>query len=339
MSICENPIVDFSRFQAQQRHNGLSGFMRLRNEAEFLAQSIESWLPLLDELVIVYNNCQDNTGEIAEKYAQQYPDKIKVFHYVPIVYPQGSENYKKLNSDDIHSLVNYYNFALSKTTKTWAIKIDGDLILSQEKITQLQQYYTELSNHYPNDILPVSGINLIDHEGKLFISSSSPYCGTNGDLCLFRVDKDSIFKKNKETEYLDLSKRNIRQNVFAYYHLKFMKNDFGIGNYELEQNKNSVYLPKTIVFLLKLHLIPLSEILSETQMPAVKLEFFGLNRKRHYKYEAMQYLEKQFNLFPLVLLEEELTSYENRIKQQQKSALWYYQVRQKVKRIIKFFIK
>lgn len=125
----ENPTIDWNSFGAENRENGLSGFMRVRNEAEYLEEAVDSWINQLDELVIVYNNCQDNSEEIIVKCLQKYPNKIKAFHYIPIVYPQGSEKFKALPADDVHSLVNYYNFSLSKTTKKWAIKIDGDLIL------------------------------------------------------------------------------------------------------------------------------------------------------------------------------------------------------------------
>ncbi|QQF71818.1 hypothetical protein [Histophilus somni] len=313
--------------------------MRLRNEGEFLAQSIESWLPLLDELVIVYNNCQDNTAEIAEQYAKLYPNKIKTFHYLPIVYPQGSDNYKNLEPNNPHSLVNYYNFSLSQTTKKWAIKIDGDLILCAEKIPLLKQTYLDLKENYPNDVLPVSGINIIDHCGELYISYSSPYCGLYGDLCLFRVDEDSIFKKNKETEFLDISQRNMRKNIFAYYHLKFMKADFGIGNYELQQNKHSVYLPKTISFLFNLELIPLHKILSYTQMPNTTLSDFKLNRRRQYKLEAMQYLEQSCQLFSLDLLEKELNNSQLLVKHQKREQLFYRRTYNRLKYFLRKLIK
>lgn len=124
-----SPQIDWQNLCPSKRRQGISGFMRLRNEGQFLAQSIESWLPVLDELVIVYNHCQDNTADIVEHYAQQFPDKIRAFHYLPIVYPQGSQQYQALDENNPQSLVYYYNFALSKTTCQWAIKLDGDLIL------------------------------------------------------------------------------------------------------------------------------------------------------------------------------------------------------------------
>lgn len=55
----KEPIINF--LSEEERLEGISGFMRLRNEAEFLERSVDSWMPLLDELIIVYNNCQDIT--------------------------------------------------------------------------------------------------------------------------------------------------------------------------------------------------------------------------------------------------------------------------------------
>lgn len=307
----KEPIVDFSCFSSQSRNDGISGFMRLRNEAEFLAQSIESWLPLLDELIIIYNNCQDNTGEIAYEYATKYPDKIKVYHYIPIVYPQGSDNYFKLNENDYHSLVNYYNFALAQTTKKWAIKIDGDLIIpNSDKIKQLKEQYHNLKENEPNAFIPVSGINIIDHLGHLYVAdNATKFCGLHGDLSLFKVDEDTIFKKGANCEYLDLSHRKKKQNIFAYYHLKFMKNDYGLGNYDFQNNSNSNYYMKTQIFLMMLKFLPLKDVLAETNMPLVNLNDFGLNRNRDYRKDALEYLQSQAGQFSLKIFIKELLLY------------------------------
>ena len=39
-----------------QLKNGLSGIMRVKNEARFIADCIDSCIEALDELVIVYND-------------------------------------------------------------------------------------------------------------------------------------------------------------------------------------------------------------------------------------------------------------------------------------------
>ncbi len=50
--------VDISRL-ALDRTPGVSGILRVKNDAEFLEECIESCIPALDELIIVYNGCTD----------------------------------------------------------------------------------------------------------------------------------------------------------------------------------------------------------------------------------------------------------------------------------------
>ena len=49
------------------RKNGLSGLLRTRNEAKLLGPCIDSCINALDELIVVYNDCTDNTKEVLEK--------------------------------------------------------------------------------------------------------------------------------------------------------------------------------------------------------------------------------------------------------------------------------
>ena len=60
---------------------GLSGIVRAKNEASFIEACIDSCIDALDELVIVYNDCTDDTPAIVKRKAKQYPDKIKIYAY------------------------------------------------------------------------------------------------------------------------------------------------------------------------------------------------------------------------------------------------------------------
>jgi len=72
------------------RAPGISGFMRLKNEAAYLDRAIASHLPGLDELIIVFNDCQDETPDICAAWASRQPDKVKVVEYEPKVIPIGT---------------------------------------------------------------------------------------------------------------------------------------------------------------------------------------------------------------------------------------------------------
>ena len=52
--------------------DGLSGTMSAKNEARFIEKSIDSCINVLDELVVVYNDCTDETPEILERKHWRY---------------------------------------------------------------------------------------------------------------------------------------------------------------------------------------------------------------------------------------------------------------------------
>lgn len=59
----EDYYVDMS-FLKKVRPVGVSGLLRVKNDAEFLSDCIESCIDALDELIICYQDCTDNAPEI-----------------------------------------------------------------------------------------------------------------------------------------------------------------------------------------------------------------------------------------------------------------------------------
>ncbi|MBR8462164.1 glycosyltransferase family 2 protein [Campylobacter sp. faydin G-24] len=260
------PELNFDLLSPETRDDGISGFIRCKNEGEYLEQVIDSWIDIVDELVIVYNDCSDNTQEIIQKALQRYDNKIKAFHYLPKVWSQGSDKYKLLDANDYGSLVNYYNFSLMQTTKKWAVKIDGDIILIPDRIKQIREIYNKISD---NEFLKLGGVNIIMQNNNIFCLSESLFCGIGGDLCLFRVDKQTYFTKDCTCEKLKMpisykafrvDNNSIENSLISYYHMKFQKSDFGLGVYDFKNNKNTNYYPKTWIFIHFSKLIPLSEV-------------------------------------------------------------------------------
>ncbi len=118
---------------------GVSGIMRVKNDAELIGICIDSCISALDELIIVYNDCSDETPRIIEEKRLQYPDKIRVYEYKHRVYSicLSKEDFDYANGlpdDSPHLLCNYYNFALSKVTCKYAVKIDADQLYFTENL-------------------------------------------------------------------------------------------------------------------------------------------------------------------------------------------------------------
>lgn len=119
--------------------NRVAGILRVKNDGPFIHDSIESCIDALDELIVVYNDCTDNSAEEIEKMAKKYPDKIRVYEYPYEVRAFGLnrkefEEIKTWPENNPHLLSSYCNFALSKVTADYVLKIDADQIYFTKKL-------------------------------------------------------------------------------------------------------------------------------------------------------------------------------------------------------------
>ncbi|MDM8207261.1 glycosyltransferase [Bacteroides gallinaceum] len=119
--------------------NGLSGLMRLKNEGPFIKNCVESCIDALDELIIVYNDCTDDTPEIVEEMRKRYPDKVKAYaynnHILSHNLTEADFNIAKNLPEDsprLHS--SQCNFALSKANYKYAVKIDADQLYFTDEL-------------------------------------------------------------------------------------------------------------------------------------------------------------------------------------------------------------
>lgn len=134
------------KINEEELKRGVSGIMRVKNDADFIKASVESCIDALDELIIVYNDCSDNSPQVIEEMRLKYPYKIKVYEYKHKVYSinltkDEYEYAKSLPNNSPHLLCNYYNFALSKVTYRHAMKIDADQIYFTEKLKKTCDIY------------------------------------------------------------------------------------------------------------------------------------------------------------------------------------------------------
>jgi glycosyltransferase involved in cell wall biosynthesis len=220
-------VVRRSDLKVSERRPGISGYMRVRNEEQFLALAVESHLPFLDELVIVYNACTDRTPEIAAEYAQRYPGKVRVFHYEPEAYPPGTAEFVSLLPDSPHSLVNYYNFALCQTTCRVAMKVDADHVIIPERINSVigivRHPWLHPRYHFPkfNCFLGYRGLNLWDQNGKFFVNLREPVTEYHG---LFPVSERTWFRHDPRWEVLESGHlRRFETCHYGFYHVRFVK--------------------------------------------------------------------------------------------------------------------
>lgn len=262
----DTPSFTLRDFNPHLKKCGISGIMRLRNEADYLAVSIDSIIHYVDELIIVYNRCTDNTPQIVSEYEKRFPSKIRAFHYVPHVYPQGSKAHAQLPPDSVNSLVHYYNYALSKASFKVVAKWDGDMVAIPKKCEEITRRIrrsrtwerfrpgfafkpskaSSIVNRFLSklDLLNqywwFSGINLWDEDDQIYVNLCRPICGMF-DHGFWQVNPDNLFEHDMRYEQLSMRGLAARFQGICFYHLKGMKKDRGISVYELEDNPESVY--------------------------------------------------------------------------------------------------
>jgi hypothetical protein len=223
-----------------ERKPGISGFMRIRDGAYSLEAAIRSHIDHFDEIVAVYNRSTDATAEILGRLAQEFCPRLSVFHYLPSVYPPGSDGHKATPPNHPQSLVNYYNFALSRTRYSHATKLDDDHIAMGQGMAKIVAE-VRAGRIASNDLACFSGLNLArDAEGKLGILRREPFAGS-GDHWIFPVRPDTYFVHDRRFEQLQHPGMPRRFHGFAYWHLKHLKPEFGFANYDLADNPQSRY--------------------------------------------------------------------------------------------------
>ena len=238
-----------SDFAAAGKKPGLSAIVRLRNEEDFAAPSLHSILPHFDEIVIVFGGCTDRTAEIVAEFAKKYPAYVKAFHYVPEVFPQGSSQHARLPPNSVHSLVHYNNFALSKATYRICCKWDGDQIADPDAFGEVVQRLRTLRRGTIDWLFSpwkwgywwCTGLNLWDHDDKLFVPKGRPLAGRAHDLGFFPAGRSIVFKRYAQAEYLFTRFLVHKYIGCLFFHVKGMKRDRGIGVYQLDQNPDSWY--------------------------------------------------------------------------------------------------
>lgn len=123
------------------RKAGLSGIIRAKNEGRFIGTCIDCVIGSLDELIVVYNDCTDDTDAILKDKVKQYGDKLKVFPYnYNVLYsklsPEEYEYAISLPEDSPRLHSTQCNFALDQASYQYAVKIDPDQLYFPEEVAR-----------------------------------------------------------------------------------------------------------------------------------------------------------------------------------------------------------
>lgn len=227
-----------------ERSPGISAFMRIRNGAYSLEAAIRSHIGHFDEIVAVYNRCTDETPNILARLAEEFGGRLRVWHYLPSVFPPGSDGHRTTPADHPQSLVNYYNFALTRTRYSHATKLDDDHVAMAEPTARLvADVRAGLAGQ--GELACFSGLNLARDPSGLGILAREPFAGS-GDHWIFPVRPNTFFVHDRRFERLQHPGMRRVFHSFTYWHLKHLKPEFGFANYDLADNPHSRYARRLV---------------------------------------------------------------------------------------------
>ena len=112
---------------------GFTAVMRVKNEARSLPWVLPAMLRSVEQVILVDNNSTDGTAEVANQLAEEegLEEKLQVLSYPFAVSRCGPEH---LNTypDSVRSLTYFYNWSFSHVRTRYALKWDGDMVLTPQ---------------------------------------------------------------------------------------------------------------------------------------------------------------------------------------------------------------
>lgn len=219
LSATWDAAIDFQAWRDKTKPHGISACIRVRNESQFMRAAVRSIVEMVNEVVLCVQPSDDNTLEIAHELAAEC-DKVKV-HYYPLV-PDwiDTRGFYENDPDAPGHLVHMSNWALSKCTHSWILKIEGDVIALPTLKGFIDRALTDnRPMYYGLVILNVAGKNMDK------ISFENPRNG-GWDECIVRNDPEfARFHRRSKWEVLVSADGVPTESVgWALMHLKRCKN-------------------------------------------------------------------------------------------------------------------
>jgi hypothetical protein len=124
---------------------GFTGVVRVKDEARSLPFALPPLLRAVSRVVLVDNGSTDGTPELAREIAAEHgaADRLAVHHY-PFAIARCGAEHLATPADSVHSLVHFYNWSFAHVRTGYALKWDGDMVLSDPAVGVLRDLAWQL---------------------------------------------------------------------------------------------------------------------------------------------------------------------------------------------------
>jgi glycosyltransferase involved in cell wall biosynthesis len=113
--------------------SGFTAVLRVKNEARSLPWVLPWVLRSVEQAIVVDNGSTDETVEVARRVAAEagLEERLRVLSYPFEVARCGPEHLRTF-PDSVHSLTYFYNWSFSHVRTRYALKWDGDMVLTPQ---------------------------------------------------------------------------------------------------------------------------------------------------------------------------------------------------------------
>ncbi len=113
--------------------SGFTAVLRVKDEARSLPWVLPGVLRSVERVVVADNGSSDGTPEVAERVAQQagLAGKLDVVSY-PFAVSRCGPEHLWTHPESVHSLTYFYNWSFSHVRTRYALKWDGDMVLTPQ---------------------------------------------------------------------------------------------------------------------------------------------------------------------------------------------------------------
>jgi glycosyltransferase involved in cell wall biosynthesis len=132
----------------QSLEPGFTAVVRVRDEARSLPWVLPQLFEAVTRVLLVDNGSTDGSGELASELARDLDaeDRLEIRHY-PFPIARCGAEHLATPARSVHSLTYFYNWSFSQVRTRYALKWDGDMVLTDALVGVLRGLSWQLEAH------------------------------------------------------------------------------------------------------------------------------------------------------------------------------------------------